>query len=910
MFVALAKKIFGTSNDRYIKKLRRVVADINAKEPAIHSLNDDELRAKTLEFKEKLKNGYTLDDILVEAFAVAREAGLRVLGERAYDVQLIGAMVLNNNKIAEMKTGEGKTLVAAIAGYLNALSGKGVHIITVNDYLAKRDSEWVGRIPAFLGLTVGCITSDLPDYQRKEAYAADITYGTNSQFGFDYLRDNMKDSLENMVQRPFNYAIVDEVDSILIDEARTPLIISGQTEDSTDRYAAIDKLIPMLSDEDYEKDEKQKTVVLTDSGNIKIEQLMKDAGLITTGGLYDIQNLNYVHHISQALRAHKLFQKEVDYIVKDGKIVIIDEFTGRLMEDRRYGDGLHQALEAKEHVKIQSENQTLASVTYQNYFRMYPKLAGMTGTAMTEASEFADIYKLDVIDIPTNVPCVRIDHEDEIYRTADEKYTAIINTIVACHDKGQPVLVGTVSVEKSEILADLLKKKTKIKFEVLNAKNHAREAAIIAQAGTFGAVTIATNMAGRGTDIKLGGNLEMRVKNELADITDEKAREEKTALIKKEIEENKRKVIEAGGLYIIGTERHESRRIDNQLRGRSGRQGDKGESKFFLSMEDDLMRIFGSDRIAKYLKTLGLEDGEPISHSWVTSAIRNAQSKVEAHNYDIRKNLLKYDDVMNDQRKMVYAQRCELMTAKDAKDIVAEMRHDMAADMVYSYCSDKSLPQDWDLQSMKMETIRLLNLDVPYDEIVKNEHLTVDALADKLCDISDALIKEKEEKYGEEVVRIIEKNIMLDSIDRCWREHLHALDYVRSTIFLRAYGQKDPLNEYKKEAFNLFKMLGDKIRERTVFMISHAEIRFNDRDPGEMVERQRTHGMREVKEDAESVFDRGRDDETAAREPFRYNKNQAINPNDPSTWGKVSRNELCPCGSGKKYKHCHGAINN
>ncbi|MGC2203902.1 MAG: preprotein translocase subunit SecA, partial [Stellaceae bacterium] len=710
MFGALARRLFGSANDRYVKSLGPIVSAINELEPQLESMSDEELRERTRHFKEQVADGVELDDLLIDAFATVREAGKRTLGQRHFDVQLMGGIVLHRGMISEMKTGEGKTLVATLPVYLNALTGKGVHVVTVNDYLARRDAEWMGQIYRFLGLTVGCIVHELDDMQRREAYLADVTYGTNNELGFDYLRDNMKFRLEDMVHRPFHYAIVDEVDSILIDEARTPLIISGPTEDNSELYIRVDKLIPALDGADYEKDEKQRTVALTETGVEKIEAMLTQAGLLTTGSLYDIHNVSLVHHVNQALRAHKLFARDTDYIVRDDKVVIIDEFTGRMMEGRRYSEGLHQALEAKEGVTVQNENQTLASITFQNYFRLYPKLAGMTGTAMTEAEEFGDIYKLEAIEIPTNEPCIRDDTDDEVYRTTREKFDAIVQHVLECQGRKQPVLVGTVSIEKSEELSTLFKKH-KVTHNVLNARYHEQEAHIIAQAGRHGAVTIDTNMAGRGTDIQLGGNLEMRLKTELALGPDATEWEVQAAAIRKEIQAAHEEVVQAGGLFVVGSERHESRRIDNQLRGRSGRQGDPGASKFFVCLEDDLMRIFGSERMDSMLQRLGLKEGEAIIHPWVNKALEKAQQKVEARNYDLRKNLLKYDDVMNDQRKVVYEQRREIMNARDVAETITEMRAETVGEMIAQAIPENSLAEQWDIPALHAECLRLLALD-------------------------------------------------------------------------------------------------------------------------------------------------------------------------------------------------------
>lgn len=909
MIGKIAKVFFGSANDRFIKKQYKIVNKINALEPSIAALSDEELRNKTVEFRDRLKLGETLDDLLPEAFAVVREAAKRTLGQRHYDVQLIGGIVLHKGMIAEMKTGEGKTLVATLAAYLEALDGKGVHIVTVNDYLARRDAEWMGQVYRFLGLTVDYIVHEKNDEQRRAAYACDIIYGTNNELGFDYLRDNMKFSLNEMVQRPFNYAIVDEVDSILIDEARTPLIISGAAEDSSEKYIAVNSIIPSLTEKDYEKDEKAKTVVLTESGMEHVEQLLKANGLIKEGGLYDMGNVGLVQHVNNALRAHKMQIRDVDYIVKDGKVVIIDEFTGRMMEGRRYSDGLHQAIEAKEGVKIQSENQTLASITFQNYFRLYPKLAGMTGTAMTEEAEFVDIYGLSCIEIPTNRPVQREDLHDEIYRTAAEKYDAIIKTILECHEKGQPVLVGTTSIEKSELVADLLSKKSKVKFEVLNARHHEREAAIVAQAGVSGAITIATNMAGRGTDIQLGGNLDMRLKSMLkGDETPEQIEALKNKL-KAEIEADKAKVVAAGGLFILGTERHESRRIDNQLRGRSGRQGDPGTSKFFLSMEDDLMRIFGSERMSSMLEKMGLPKGEPLVHPWISKALEKAQQKVEERNFDIRKNLLKYDNVMNDQRKVVYEQRRDLMLASDVSETVGEMREEYLSDVIMSYLQPGTAPKDWPLTELQQELGRITGFLLPVDVWAQEPETDSDIMVQRVVETVEKLLAEKNKGLPEEIVRLVEKNILLQVLDQLWKEHIASLDYMRYTIVLRAYGQKDPLNEYKKEAFNMFSDMLDLLRERVTFMTCRVQIQTQGADDFQL--RRAPTKMQEVHETPQSLLESGqqnRQPEAPAKKvPFEYGK-QAFDPQNPETWGKVSRNDLCPCGSGQKYKHCHGKI--
>jgi len=910
MIGSIARKIFGSANDRYVKRQYKIVEKINSLEPEISALSDEQLRAKTDEFKKRLSQGETLDELLPEAFAVVRESAKRTLGQRHYDVQLIGGIVLHNGQIAEMKTGEGKTLVATLAAYLNALEGKGVHIVTVNDYLAKRDAEWMGQVYRFLGLTVDYIVHEKNDEQRRAAYNADILYATNNELGFDYLRDNMKFRLSDMVQRPFNYAIVDEVDSILIDEARTPLIISGAAEDSSEKYILVNRIIPQLSDDDYEKDEKARQVTLTEKGMVHVEELLKNIGLIKEGGLYDLANVSLVHHVNQALRAHKMHIKDVDYIVKDGQVMIIDEFTGRMMEGRRYSDGLHQAIEAKEGVKIQSENQTLASITFQNYFRIYPKLSGMTGTAMTEEAEFNDIYHLDCVEIPTNRPVIRQDMHDEIYRTANEKYDAIIKTIIECHKKGQPVLVGTASIEKSELVADLLSKRTDLKFEVLNARHHEREAYIIAQAGRSGAITVATNMAGRGTDIQLGGNVDMRLKESLkGDETPEQI-EALREKIKKEVDADKEKVKAAGGLYILGTERHESRRIDNQLRGRSGRQGDPGTSKFFLSLEDDLMRIFGSERMGVMLQHLGLPEGEPLVHPWISKALEKAQQKVEERNFDIRKNLLKYDDVMNEQRKVIYAQRRELMESDDVSEVLTDMYHDQIRNIVYQDITYGSSPKDWNLDLINQDLSRLTGYIFPLQDWLNETDIDSEKLVELICDAVDKSQQAKNADVPADILRIVEKSILLQELDTLWKDHIATLDYMRYTIVLRAYGQKDPLNEYKKEAFNMFSAMLEQLGEKVSFILLRTVIKQNSAEKMENQTNQ-NQAMKEIHESPVNLLSGQREESTmpAPDKPttFSYG-NQAVDPNDPNTWGKISRNDPCPCGSGKKYKHCHGKI--
>jgi preprotein translocase subunit SecA len=903
----IAKKIFGSANDRFLRQLAGPVAEINALEAEIERLGDVELRARTDWFRDRIAQGETVDDLLVEAFATVREAAKRTLHQRHFDVQLMGGIVLHRGMITEMATGEGKTLVATLPVYLNALEGNGVHVVTVNDYLARRDAEWMGQIYEFLGLSVGCILHDLDDDARREAYGSDVTYGTNNELGFDYLRDNMKFSLDDMVQRRFNYAIVDEVDSILIDEARTPLIISGAAEDSSELYVKANQLIPNLGPEDFEKDEKARAVTFTEAGSERIEELLRDAELLKEGALYDYENVALVHHVNQALRAHKLFSLDTDYIVKDDKIVIIDEFTGRMMEGRRYSEGLHQALEAKEGVLIQNENQTLASITFQNYFRMYPKLAGMTGTAMTEAAEFEDIYKVISVDIPTNLPCIRLNHDDEVYRTAEEKFEAVLGQIEECHARKQPMLVGTISIEKSEHLSALLKKR-KIPHNVLNARYHEQEAQIISQAGKPGAVTIATNMAGRGTDIQLGGNFDMRVKDELAGIEDEAERARREAEIEAEVAAAKEVVIEAGGLFVLATERHESRRIDNQLRGRSGRQGDPGEAKFFVSLQDDLMRIFGSERMDTMLQKLGLEEGEAIIHPWINKALEKAQQKVEAHNFDIRKNLLKFDDVMNDQRKVIYEQRIDLMENDDVSDTVTDMRHDIIEDMVTRFIPEKAYPEQWDTSALHEEALRLLGLDLPVAEWAKEEGIADEEIRHRLLEAADHKMAEKALTNSPEVMRMVEKDLLLQLLDQTWKDHLLTLDHLRQGINLRALAQRDPLNEYKTEAFNLFETMLDRLRETVTSVLCHLEVQFEDPDEVAIEPRRASGAMRETRQDPALVGANGDGGLPPPPMTVRHTRAAVIDPDDPSTWGKVGRNTPCLCGSGRKYKHCHGRL--
>ncbi|MCD7061257.1 preprotein translocase subunit SecA [Pelagibacterium xiamenense] len=889
---ALARKLFGSANDRRIKRYQPLVAAINAKEADFEKLSDEQLRNKTVELRQELANGAKLNDLIVPAFATVREAAKRTLGMRHFDVQLIGGMVLNDHAITEMRTGEGKTLVATLAAYLNALEDKGVHIVTVNDYLARRDAEWMGKIYRFLGLEVGVIVHGLTDADRKAAYAADITYGTNNEFGFDYLRDNMKYARAQMVQRGHNFAIVDEVDSILIDEARTPLIISGPSQDRSELYMSIDKYIPILTEEDYTIDEKHRSATFTDEGIEKLEAILERDGLIKSGSLYDIDNVSIVHHLNSALRAHKIFQRDKDYIVRNDDVVIIDEFTGRMMPGRRFSEGLHQALEAKENVKIQPENQTLASITFQNYFRLYDKLSGMTGTASTEAAEFADIYKLDVVTIPTNLPVARIDDDDAIYRSVEEKFNAITDLVVECRERNQPVLVGTTSIERSEQVAEHLRKKGVKNIQILNARHHEQEAQIIAQAGVPGMVTIATNMAGRGTDIQLGGNLDMRLANETEGLEGE-ALERKTAQLKAEIEKARAEAIAAGGLMVIGTERHESRRIDNQLRGRSGRQGDPGHSKFFVSLQDDLMRRFFPERMEKILTSLGLKDGEAISDSLVTKAIERAQTRVEAHNYDIRKNILKYDDVMNDQRKVIFEQRLELMDDDNVSETIAEMRHDVVDTIVSKACPPKSFPEQWNVEQLEAACKTYLGITPPIKDWVDEEGMDVDVLTERLTRAADEYAAAKAARFGPDTMRQVEKSLLLQSIDGLWRDHLVTLDHLSKVIGWRGLAQRDPLNEYKQEAFELFSQLLNNLRELVTTQMSHVELQVRQPappqapDPSEL---QETHI-----------------DPTTGRNEVEDQKSGPQGTLTPEQMAQTRRNDPCPCGSGKKFKHCHGA---
>ena len=930
----LAKKIFGTANDRRLKTYRPRVDAINALEPELAALSDEALRARTEEFRAEVAAGKSLDDLLVPAFATVREAAKRAYGQRHFDVQLIGGMVLHEGSIAEMKTGEGKTLVATLACYLNALAGKGVHVVTVNDYLARRDAENMGRIYNFLGMTVGVIVHGIEDAERAQAYAADITYGTNNEFGFDYLRDNMKYELNQMVQRGHFFAIVDEVDSILIDEARTPLIISGPSDDRSDLYNAIDKLIPRLAPEDFELDEKQRSVNLTEDGNEHIEQWLREAGLLTEGSLYESANVTLVHHVNQGLRAHKLFHRDKDYIVRNDEVVIIDEFTGRMMPGRRYSEGQHQALEAKEGVPVQPENVTLASITFQNYFRLYKKLAGMTGTAATEANEFAEIYKLDVVEIPTNLPVMRLDGDDEVYRSSAEKLSAIVTEIESANAKAQPMLVGTTSIEKSEQLADFLKSKgykmidfgapgaldklyasarsgkPSKNFAVLNARFHEQEAYIVAEAGVPGAITIATNMAGRGTDIQLGGNLDMRLKQECAGLEGE-ARAAREKAIREEIAAFKQKALDAGGLYIIGTERHESRRIDNQLRGRSGRQGDPGQSKFFLSLQDDLMRIFGSDRMDAMLVKLGLKEGEAIIHPWINKALEKAQQKVEARNFDMRKNVLKFDNVMNDQRKVVFEQRREMMAQDSLEDIITEMRHGVVDDQIGRHVPHDAYPEAWDIAGLAEEVQNQLNIAPPLADWAKEEGIGDEELREKLIAASDEAYAAREKMNSPDLTRYIEKQVLLQTLDHLWREHLVVLDHLRQVIGWRGLAQRDPLNEYQSEAFELFNALITQLREAVTAQLMRIEVVPERPAEPQLPPMHAMHFDPTTGEDELAFADINARIEAGEFSPRALGVAEPAaprDPNDPASWGRVGRNEPCPCGSGKKYKHCHGAM--
>ncbi|GFE49307.1 protein translocase subunit SecA [Roseobacter cerasinus] len=895
----LAKKVFGTPNDRKIKATRPLVDKINALEPDFETLSDEDIKAKTEELRKRALDGESLDALLPEAFANCREAARRALGLRAFDTQLIGAIFLHQGNIAEQKTGEGKTLTATFAAYLNALTGKGVHIVTVNEYLAKRDAAWMGQVFGALGLTTGVAHADMPEDAKRDAYASDITYATNNELGFDYLRDNMKSELSQIFQKYHNFAIVDEVDSILIDEARTPLIISGPAQDRSDMYKVIDTVIPELSDEHFELDEKTRNVTFTDEGNEFLENLLRERGMLEEGQtLYDPESTTIVHHINQGLRAHKLFQRDKDYIVRDDDVVLIDEFTGRMMAGRRLSDGLHQAIEAKEDVSIKPENVTLASVTFQNYFRLYDKLAGMTGTALTEAEEFQEIYGLGVVEVPTNKPIARVDEDDQVYRTVREKYAAMLEQIQKSHAKGQPALVGTTSIEKSEVLSKMLTD-AGIKHNVLNARQHEQEAQIVADAGKLGAVTIATNMAGRGTDIQLGGNVDMQVMTAISE-DPEADPEAIRARVEAQHADEKAKVLEAGGLYVLASERHESRRIDNQLRGRSGRQGDPGRSSFYLSLEDDLMRIFGSERLEKVLTTLGLKEGEAIVHPWVNKSLERAQAKVEGRNFDIRKQLLKFDDVMNEQRKVVFTQRRDIMEAADLSEITTDMRHQVIDDMIDQYLPPNTYADQWDAEGLHTSVQEQLGLDLAVMDWVEEEGVDDDAIRERLVQATDQFMAEKAEQFGSENMRNIEKQLLLQVIDAKWREHLLTLEHLRSVVGFRGYAQRDPLNEYKNESFQLFEGMLDSLRADVTQKL--AQIRpLSEEEQREMLEQIRAQQAAQVAAAAAASGGAASAETTGDAAP-------GFVEDDPSTWGNPGRNDLCPCGSGKKFKHCHGRL--
>jgi preprotein translocase subunit SecA len=910
---SFAKKIFGTPNDRRIKAIRPLVDRINDLEPEFQALTDEGLRDKTAEFRARLEKGETLDDLLPEAFANAREAARRTLGLRPFDVQLMGGIFLHQGNIAEMKTGEGKTLMATLPVYLNALTGRGVHVVTVNDYLARRDAEWMGLVYHALGMTVGVVVPGMPEEEKRPAYDADVTYATNNELGFDYLRDNMKADLAQVLQRDHYFAIVDEVDSILIDEARTPLIISGPSQDRSELYVKIDKLIPKLTAEHYDLDEKQRTTTLTEEGNEFVERRLREMELLAQDAtLYDPESTNIVHHVNQALRAHVLFHLDKDYIVRNGEVILIDEFTGRMMQGRRLSDGLHQAIEAKEAVGIRPENVTLASVTFQNYFRLYETLAGMTGTAATEADEFFEIYKLGVVEVPTNRPVIREDHDDQVFRTAREKYESIVDEIRRAHEAGQPILVGTTSIEKSEALSEMLKKDG-VPHNVLNARYHEQEAEIIAEAGVPGAVTIATNMAGRGTDIQLGGNVDMRVVKEL-ETAEKEGRHadpaELRARIESEVADAKARVLEAGGLYVLASERHESRRIDNQLRGRSGRQGDPGRTNFYLSLEDDLMRIFGSDRLDSMLGKLGMKEGEAIIHPWVNKALEKAQGKVEARNFDIRKNLLKFDDVMNDQRKAIFAQRREIMEAQDVAEIANDMRSQVVDDMVATHIPPRAYADQWDVDGLATEVRSVLGLEPPIAAWADEEGVDGTEIRDRLAAVADELMEGKVARYGADTMRQVEKQVLLQTIDQNWREHLVTLDHLRSVVGFRGYAQRDPLNEYKSEAFQLFESLLNRLRTEVTRMLAHVQIMTQE-------EQQAMMAALQARAAAEAQRATPPFQPAVAAPPQRVPEMAGaaapalaagVDPADPATWGASGRNDPCPCGSGKKYKHCHGKV--
>ena len=894
---SIAKKIFGSSNDRLVKAQRPLIAKINALEPEFVALDDAGLIAKTEELRQRHANGESLDALLPEAFANCREAAKRALGLRAFDVQLMGGIFLHQGNIAEMKTGEGKTLVATFPAYLNALSGEGVHVVTVNDYLARRDAEWMSKVFAALGMTTGVVYPRQPEAEKREAYAADITYATNNELGFDYLRDNMRGSLPEMAQRGHNFAIVDEVDSILIDEARTPLIISGPSQDRSDLYVAIDKVIPELTEDHYTLDEKTRNATLTEEGNDFLEQRLAEAGLLPEGqSLYDPESTSLVHHATCALRAHKVYLKDRDYLLRGDEVVLVDEFTGRMMPGRRLSDGLHQAIEAKEGVAIQPENVTLASVTFQNYFRLYKKLGGMTGTAATEAEEFFEIYKLGVVEVPTNRPVARIDDHDQVYRTAAEKYNAIVESIREAHEKGQPVLVGTTSIEKSEMLSGLLTK-AKLPHNVLNARQHEQEAQIVADAGKLGAITIATNMAGRGTDIKLGGNVELKVMDAIAanpDADPEKLRAE----IEEAHKADEEAVKAAGGLYVLATERHESRRIDNQLRGRSGRQGDPGRSAFYLSLEDDLMRIFGSERLEKMLTTLGLAEGEAIVHPWVNKSLERAQAKVEGRNFDIRKQLLKFDDVMNEQRKVIFGQRMDIMASDDIEDIVKDMRYEVITDMVDTYMPPRSYADQWDVEAMAQACRETLSLDLPIPAWAEEDGVDQDVVIERLEEAADKFMNDKATAFGAEQMRNIEKQVLLQTIDQKWRDHLLKLEHLRSVVAFRGYAQRDPLNEYKSEAFQLFEGLLDGLRQEVTQKLGRIQP-LSPEQQAELIRQLQAQAAAQQQAALKAA------DEAEAK---ASGDDKGFDETRPETWGNLGRNDACPCGSGKKFKHCHGRL--
>jgi preprotein translocase subunit SecA len=908
MLGGFAKAIFGSSNDRYVKSIMKIVEKINALEVDIAAMDDERLKGQTQLFRDRLAAGETLDDILPEAFATVREVSKRVMGMRHFDVQMVGGIVLHRGEIAEMRTGEGKTLTETLACYLNALEGKGVHVVTVNDYLARRDAEWMGRIYGFLGLTTGVVVPSIAEYERRDAYNCDITYATNNELGFDYLRDNMKYERAQMVQRPFNFAIVDEVDSILVDEARTPLIISGPTDDKSELYMQVHAVVLQLDEGDYEKDEKSRNVTLTEDGTEKVERLLEDAGLLTGSNLYDYENTLVVHHLDQALKANVMFKRDIDYIVKDGKVIIIDEFTGRMMDGRRWSNGLHQAVEAKEGVVIEPENQTLATITFQNYFRMYPKLSGMTGTAATEAGEFHEIYKLNVVEIPTNLPVQRVDEDDQFYKNTQDKFGAIAKTIKEANDRGQPVLVGTVSIEKSELLAEFLEKEG-VQHSVLNARFHESEAHIVAQAGRLGSVTIATNMAGRGTDIQLGGNFEFRLNDELRDMPEGSERDAAIQALQDEIAAEKAKVIEAGGLFVLATERHESRRIDNQLRGRSGRQGDPGLSRFYLSLDDDLLRIFGSETLFSKMMNSSLEDGEAIGGKWLSKAIETAQKKVEARNYDIRKQLVEYDNVMNDQRKVIYEQRSDIMDAEAVDDIIDDMLNDTVNNLVGDHCPEGTYPEQWNVEGLKQKCAEVLGLTPDIDSWLQEDGLEPEIIETRIAELASARFKAKGATLDETIWRQVEKSILLQTLDHHWKEHLSTLDALRQVIYLRAYAQKNPVNEYKQEAFGLFERMLSAIREGVTKTIAtndfRAEEEFVPQDLPELPDFLTTHI------DPLTGADNTDDSNGAALGLVTTTIPRAAAPsgfNDPYAGDPdLRRNDPCPCGSGQKYKHCHGA---